>query len=184
LLRQIHKQLLGFFRSRWVYALAVLSVLAWTTGLVCWLGGIRMNFTASLPLGLYLETTQPTDLVSFCLEGEPGILAVQRLYVTRGTCPTGGTPLLKKIAARPGDLVLFSSEGVCVNGVLFPNTQPLLLDSTGRSMPHFPFGQYLVSPNTYWVISTYDRRSFDSRYYGPIPERDIQAHMQPLLVLR
>jgi type IV secretory pathway protease TraF len=31
-----------------------------------------------------------------------------------------------------------------------------------------PLGTYAVSPGTAWVISSYNRFSFDSRYFGPV----------------
>jgi type IV secretory pathway protease TraF len=35
-------------------------------------------------------------------------------------------------------------------------------------MPLIPLGTYEVLPGTVWVISSYNRFSFDSRYFGAI----------------
>src|ERR1039458_9228634 len=41
-------------------------------------------------------------------------------------------------------------------------------DGIGRPMPLIPLGTYAVLPGTVWVISSYNRFSFDSRYFGAI----------------
>ena len=82
-----------------------------------WALGVRLNLTASLPLGLYIATDQPTDYVAFCLGGQPEKIALARQYITSGHCPGGGTPLLKPIVARPSDSVIYSHAGIAVNGL-------------------------------------------------------------------
>ena len=146
--------------------------------------GIRLNATASLPLGLYIKTGLPTQYVSFCLEGDLGRLALQRSYVAHGNCPTGGYPLLKTIVGLPGDMVTYDARGISINGKLLPKTDPRIHDDWGHVVSHYPFGVYRVQPNTYWVASSYDNRSFDSRYYGPIRAADIRAHLHPLWIAR
>ena len=61
-----------------------------------------------------------------------------------------------------------SEAGVAVNGKLLPNSKQYLKDGIGRPMPLVPSGTYAVSPGTVWVISSYNRFSFDSRYFGPV----------------
>ena len=145
---------------------------------------IRLNLTASLPLGLYIGTDQPTDYVAFCLGGELEKIALARQYITPGHCPGGGTPLLKPIAARPGDEVTYSPAGIAVNGLLLPNTAPRLSDSTGKPLATYPFGTSIVPHGTFWLASSYDARSYDARYYGPIPASSIRMHLRPLWVSR
>src|SRR5580765_3884025 len=123
----------------------LIALLSVTTLLaIAWALGIRLNLTASLPLGLYMPTKQPTDYIAFCLGGELEKEALSRQYITPGHCPGGGTPLLKPIAARPGDRVTYSSSGIAVNGKLLPNTAPRLLDHHGRPLKTYPFGTYTV----------------------------------------
>ena len=160
-----------------IAALLVASVL--TGG---WALGIRLNLTASLPLGLYIATDQPTDYVAFCLGGQPEKIALARQYITSGHCPGGGTPLLKLIVARPSDSVTYSHAGIAVNGKLLPNTAPQLRDALGRPLATYPFGTYAVPHGTFWVASSYDGRSFDARYWGPLPSSAIRLHLRPLWV--
>ena len=149
---------------------------------VAWAFRLRVNITASLPLGLYIATAKPSDYVEFCPAEEWEKLALDRHYVTPGYCPGGGIPLLKLIVARSGDIVTLDTLGLSVNGRLLPNTEPRLEDSAGRPMRHYPFGGYSVAAGEVWVASCYDARSMDSRYYGPIAIASIRLHLRPLFI--
>ncbi len=86
--------------------------------------------------------------------------------------------------ARPGDIVELSATGMALYSRLLPNTAPLVTDTAGRPLSHWPFGRYVVAPGTVWVASTYSPRSFDSRYFGPIEASQIREHVRPLLTAR
>jgi conjugative transfer signal peptidase TraF len=88
---------------------------------------------------------------------------------------------MKPIVAQAGDTVDLSGQGIAVNGKLLPNTAPLRADTHGRPLVAWTFGRYQVQPNTVWVASSYHPRSFDSRYFGPIPVSSIRAHVRPIL---
>src|SRR5262249_40450517 len=129
----------------------------------CVLGasGVRLNSSPSLPIGLYVVTSDPhTRLVEFCPEEPAASLGIGRGYRSRGNCPDGGTPLLKRIIATAGDLVQVSRSGLAVNGGMLPNTEPQSRDTRGREMPSVPDGTYTVAPGMIWVASSYHRRSF------------------------
>lgn len=143
--------------------------------------GIRINTTPSLPLGLYVETDQQSRLVEFCPSGVPAEISARRGYRGSGDCPDGAAPLLKPIVAQPGDVVEFRTDGISVNNRAIRNTAPLSVDTEHRSLEHFPFGRYVVATDEVWVASSYNKRSFDSRYYGPVPKIRIRAHLRPLL---
>lgn len=152
-------------------------------GLCAW-GGVRLNSTASLPLGLYrVSTAADANLVEFCPPEPFSRLSVVREYRNRGNCPDGDNPLLKPIVAKPGDAVVLSQSGLQVNGVLLRNTAPRSQDGKGRPLPHYPFGTYRVDPETVWVASSYNPLSFDSRYFGPISRAIIRDRLKPLLTL-
>ena len=149
--------------------------------LVCASTGVRINTTESLPRGLYVTTARDTALVEFCPEEPFASMALQRGYRSQGSCRDGGMPLLKPVVAVPGDLVAFSDRGIGVNGRLLENTAPLSADSFGRALPVWPFGTYRVAPDEVWVASSYTPRSFDSRYFGPIPRTAIRERIRPLI---
>jgi conjugative transfer signal peptidase TraF len=150
---------------------------------VCGLAGMRLNTTPSVPTGIYWISSNPTvAFVEFCPPEPFGWMSVERGYRGKSSivCSDGGEPLLKPIVARSGDSVELSSKGIFVNGVPVPNTVPRDVDSEGRSLKPWPIGRYQVAPDTFWVASSYNSRSFDSRYFGPIREVDIKHHLRPI----
>jgi len=148
------------------------------------MAGVRLNYSPSLPAGLYMVTSDPSaDLVEFCPAEPYASIAAERGYRSVGSCPDGGAPLMKPIIARPGDKVEIGERGVAVNGKLLANSAALSFDTSGRPLAQWPFGRYTVNVGTAWVISSYSRRSFDSRYFGPIGTDRIHHHLRALLTL-
>ena len=157
-------------------------------GLVCLfcvfgLADLRINTSPSLPVGIYVASSEDGALVEFCPLEPWAHLAATRGYRSAGTCRDGASPLLKPVVARPGDTVVYSSNGIQVNGKLLRNSAPHREDSQGRILSPWPFGTYHVKFGTIWVASSYSDRSFDSRYMGPIPTHTVRAHLRPLLTL-
>jgi conjugative transfer signal peptidase TraF len=156
-------------------------------GLLFWAGaalGIRLNTSPSLPFGLYRVTADSSaPLVEFCPAKPVASFANARGYRQAGSCPDGGTPLMKPIVARAGDVVEVTAASMRVNGNLLRNSAPLSRDTAGRALAPWPAGKYTVPPGMVWLISSYHARSFDSRYFGPIPTLLIKDHLRPLLVL-
>lgn len=147
------------------------------------LAGIRINTTPSLPLGLYIATGPESALIEFCPSGELAALAARRGYRTPGNCPDGASALLRPIVAKHGDVVDLTAKGIGVNGRLVRNSAPLAVDTDHRAIQHFPFGRYTVANEEVWVASSYNPRSFDSRYYGPVAKSAIRGYLRPLLTL-
>jgi len=151
-------------------------------GLVAgWVFEVRLNLTPSLPRGFYITSESPSaNLVEFCPQGAAASISLNRQYRTAGACPDGGAPLLKPAVAFPGDLVEVSANGIRVNGRLLPNSAGRFRDHLQRALDPWPCGTYNVEPGTVWVISSFNIYSFDSRYYGAIPEWSIRHHLRPL----
>jgi conjugative transfer signal peptidase TraF len=146
--------------------------------------GLRINTSPSLPLGLYVVTTDGSaNLIEFCPAEPFAALSLVRGYRDPGACRDGGAPLLKPVAAKAGDLVELSRHGISVNGVLLANTAPLSKDTKGRPLEPWHFGRFLVAPGTVWVASSYHSRSFDSRYFGPVDTSAIRHRMKAFLTL-
>jgi conjugative transfer signal peptidase TraF len=144
--------------------------------------GIRVNFTSSLERGFYVVSERPSaNLVEFCPEGEAGAISLERGYrMAGGTCPDGGSPLMKPIAAVAGDRVEVTTYGIRVNGKLIQNSAAHFKDHRGRPLKPWPTGQYTVPTGKLWVISDFNSWSFDSRYFGPIPYSVVQHRLRPL----
>lgn len=152
--------------------------------------GLRFNATPSMPLGLWrvLPDHLPLhcgEIVVVCLPNTiPVRLGKERGYVPRGSCPDGSEPLVKPIAATAGDVVSISTAGVAVNGQAVRNTVPLAQDSAGRPLMAVPAGISPVASGEVWLLSGHDPRSFDSRYFGAVPEANVQGIARPIWVLR
>ena len=173
-------------RVRDIGKVAVISAAVLSIGFFLGSGlGIRINISPSLPFGLYrVDTTGAANLAEFCPQAPFGDFANARGYRHAGSCPDGGSPLLKPIIAQAGDTVSVSPDGIRVNGRLLPNSAARGTDTAGRPLSPWRFGTYNVEAGKVWVLSSYHPRSFDSRYFGPIPETAIRERLRPLLTLR
>jgi conjugative transfer signal peptidase TraF len=166
-----------------------LRVIAWLASpvlllVVGWLSGLRLNLSSSLPAGLYVTSASlPVRgaLVLTCLPGAVAAFARARGYVPRGEeCPNGVAPIGKPVAAIAGDTVAVTPAGLVVNGVAVPNSRALATDRQGRPLARVRVARYVVESGTIWIVSSYSRFSFDSRYFGPIEVRQVRATLQPL----
>jgi len=146
--------------------------------------GARINSSSSFPLGLYWKINAPLEkgsLVIFCPPQTPVFdEAKGRGYIGAGFCPGGYREMIKKIAAIKGDQVSVSDQGVAVNGVLIQNSKPYSEDRAGRPMPRFETDCTLTE-NQVLLMSDYDPRSFDGRYFGPISRAQIRSVIRPVL---
>ncbi len=163
-----------------------LGVIAWLgTPVVllatAWLVGLRLNLTSSLPIGVYLASgSAPVrgTLVLACLPPRVAAFARARGYVPRGgECPGGTVPVGKPVAAVKGDTVTVTPSGLFVNSVTVPNSEPLRSDRKGRPLPRLAAGRYVVGPGEFWVLSSYSRLSFDSRYFGAVSVGQVRARL-------
>ena len=152
--------------------------------------GLRVNASVSMPIGLWRvarveSTVQVGQVVTICPPDTPAIRdAAIRGYIPAGCCPGGTEPLLKPIGAVAGDIVAVSASGVTVNGLPVPATAQLGQDSAGRVLQGIPAGTYPVQPGDVWLLSGHDPRSFDSRYFGPVPVANVQGVAHPVWVIR
>jgi conjugative transfer signal peptidase TraF len=148
---------------------------------ICGLIGLRINSSPSLPIGLYVTTEKAgANLAEFCPAEAFSDLAIARGYRDAGNCSDGAAPLLKPVVARPADVVELSDRGLKVNGRILPNTAPMPRDTSGRPLSPFQFGRHVVQPGTVWVASSFNPRSFDSRYFGPVQISAVRHYLRPL----
>lgn len=150
---------------------------------VAWIGGVRVNLTDSIPLGIYEQIGDASDLergdvVLACLPARVAQLAHSRGYVPGGgRCPGELAPVGKLVMALPGDTVSVAPSGLSVNGSLVRNSSALDHDRNGRPLPRLPIGQSIVQARTLWLVGT-SFRSFDSRYIGPIPMNNVLGRVR------
>lgn len=150
--------------------------------------GIRINQTNSMP-GLLWQSSKtkpsgpPVGTTVFICPPETSVFALarERKYMPFGiTCPGFSTPLLKPVAATAGDVVdLTSDKKITINGYLQPNSTIHETDSLSRPMPQLNTFPLVVPAGQLFLLSTYNHRSFDSRYFGPLPTENVTGLAQP-----
>ncbi len=142
--------------------------------------------SSSMPRGIFLLLRPPGQprprLVLLCLPPELAELGRARGYLGLGTCPGGAAAVLKPVVAVGGDLVSIGPEGVRVNGELVPRSAPLAVDREGRSLTVRWRGPAVLQPGMFLAVSTFTERSWDGRYWGPLPASAIRAHAVPLVL--
>ena len=145
---------------------------------------LTMNWSSSVPIGVYWLTANPNaPYLTFCMTREVLTQAKAHGYQPLpGSCSGGTSWVLKPNLARAHE-VTFNRRGFFVDHQWLPNTTPLAKDRFGHSLPHYPFGTYFVSNKEVWVVSSYNQRSYDSRYFGPISRSSVVSYACPLLVL-
>jgi conjugative transfer signal peptidase TraF len=160
------------------------ATLIFGLGVATYVTGFRLNLSASIPPGLYRVTKDSIvrgSLVLVCLPSALSAFARSREYIGAGSCADGNEPIGKVVAAASGDTVDVTANGLFVNGDQFSNTRPLGSDSRGRGLPHMASGRYIAQTGQIWLVSSYSVRSFDSRYFGPVPVDRIVSSMRPVI---
>jgi conjugative transfer signal peptidase TraF len=150
-----------------------------------WLLGVRFTLTPSIPIGFYRYTGEepaPGRLAIFCPPAHIASPALVRGYLHRGRCPGGVEPLGKYVLAVAGDSVHLTPDGIFVNGRRLEGSAVLHRDSRGRKLPYYPFGEYVVGADSLFMFSGHHPRSFDSRYYGPVPRSNVISTARPLWI--
>lgn len=136
------------------------------------------NGSPSAPRGFYLYQEPQLQRGQYVLIPVPA--GVEELVTSRGWLPAG-VPLLKQIGALPGDKVLISAREIRVNGAYIGSI--LETDQQGLPLPRLR-GEFTIPDGQFLPLSlTYDR-SFDGRYFGPVPISSILDSVAPLLVFR
>jgi conjugative transfer signal peptidase TraF len=153
---------------------------------VFWMFRLRIALTDSACRpGIYRTVHRAIsrgDLVLACLPSALARLAQARGYLARGPgCGDGIEPVGKRIGALPGDTVQITRDFVAVNGHRLENSATLSRDSRGRSLTHVVPGRYPVRRDHVWLFGTTDARSWDSRYFGPVPIGSVRAQLEPLI---
>ena len=132
------------------------------------------NATDSVPRGFYAIAAQPPGVGDLILTRLPASAA--RLAAERGYLPAG-VPLIKPIAARYGDHVCVRDGKVRINGHVV--ARPLAADSKARPLAAWS-GCRLLAEGEWFLLSTGNPASFDSRYFGPVPRTAAYGLAVPL----
>ena len=148
-----------------------------------WFGGYRLNLTPSEPLGLWkieplTRTVVIGDVVFDCLPAsEEFAVALERGYLRSGLCTDGVAPLIKTVVAVSGQRVGVGSH-VVIDRLPLPYSTVQPSDGAGR--PLHPFTGGIVPPGHLFLHSDF-ASSYDSRYFGPVPETGLLGLARPVL---
>ena len=148
--------------------------------------GLRISLTDSAaPAGIYRivpgVSLERGELVGVCLPPSIALEGLARGYIQKGDCPGGAEPVAKVIGALPGDVLEVLPSSVSADGKTFPDSTIAPRDSIGRPLPHVPWGRRQVAPGEVWLFGFNNRRSWDARYFGPVPLSAVRGVLQPIL---
>jgi conjugative transfer signal peptidase TraF len=163
--------------SRFAYVMATYltaSLLGFLT-FVSFVPKLIWNASASTPIGLYtIERDQPprvTDLVALRAPEPLASFMVDRGYIGRGV------PLLKRIAALPGQRVCRHGRTITVDAVTMADA--LDRDRAGRPLPVWQ-GCRTIAVGELFLMNWQVRDSLDGRYFGPLPATTVLGRAIPL----
>lgn len=136
-----------------------------------------INFTASVPVGLYLRSAAPRRTGNFVLVRLP--MHLRHFAARRGYLPLHRF-LLKIVAAGPGDIVCRVGHRVWAGG--HSAVWALRTDALDRPLPNWR-GCRRLRANELFVLGSHSG-SFDSRYFGPVNRQTVLSVVRPMLAFR
>lgn len=149
-----------------------------------WAGGLRLNLTPSEPLGLWQimpldRDVAVGDLVFICPPAGPvSAFGLVRGYFRRGLCAGGTAPLIKTVVALAGADIAIGVD-IAIDGAQLAHSRLNPVDGEGRSIAPWSGGP--VPPGHLFVHSSF-AGSYDSRYFGPVPQDGLLGLARPVLV--
>ncbi len=138
-------------RKHFMYALLALALLSFAGFYIN--RNLVMNLTPSLPRGIYKYTDQIPAKGAYVVFDLPDDSPAHRLAEKRGYVKLG-RKLQKRIAAMPGES--YTLPQACER------------DSRGRLIRRYEPVRGVVPPGMVIVLGQ-TPKSFDSRYFGPVP---------------
>lgn len=171
---------------------AVIILCATLTTIICGVavlgfsGGYRFNLTPSEPLGIWRieQLDRPAavgDMVFICPPATaPFAKGRERGYLRPGLCPGGFAPLIKAVAALPGQYIEIIGK-VVIDG--HPSRDARVLDIDGEGRPIEPYSGGIVPSGHLFLLSSF-ASSYDSRYFGPVPASGLLGLARPVLTFK
>ncbi len=133
------------------------------------------NASASTPVGLYAIAQSPrlevTDLVAVNAPDPLASFLAERGYLPRGV------PLMKRVAALPGQQVCRTGARVTIDGITMGDA--LTRDRLGRDLPIWQ-GCRRIAGNEIFLMNWSVEDSLDGRYFGPVSVGSIIGRATPL----
>ncbi|MCK1323561.1 S26 family signal peptidase [Bradyrhizobium sp. 156] len=151
-----------------VSLLGVLSAVSFAPKLI-W------NASASTPIGLYaIEPERAPEVTDLVAVRAPEPLAS---FLAEGGYLPRGVPLMKRIAALPGQRVCRTGVAITIDAV--PMGEALEHDRRGNLLPIWQ-GCRVVAEGELFLMNWQVRDSLDGRYLGPLPASAVIGRAIPL----
>lgn len=133
------------------------------------------NVSASAPIGLYaIEPARRLEVTDLLAITPPAALA--RFMVERGYVGAG-VPLMKRVAALPGQEVCRRDRNIAVDGVAYG--EALERDRMGRLLPVWR-GCRRIAQGELFLMNFDVPDSLDGRYFGPLPANIVIGRALPI----
>lgn len=142
-----------------------------------------VNYSNSFPVGLYFNRNfkdiERGKLYIFCPEYDEKMqFAEQNGFWGNINKSCGKTPkYLKKALGLPYDKVIIKDNGVYINGQLISNTEIIL-----KKKAYNKDLEFILETDEYFMLSDYNKYSYDSRYFGVIKKHQIKKEVVPLII--
>ena len=124
------------------------------------------NVTESAPKGLYVIRNARSRIGSYVLITPRG--EMKKIVYERGYLPPD-IPLIKRVAALPGDKICRDGEAIFINKVHVADAQKT--DSLGREMPRWS-GCFTLKIGEIFLLNDHEK-SLDGRYFGATKLNDV-----------
>lgn len=134
------------------------------------------NASASAPIGLYAVASDDDFSVGDLVVVDPPKRLASYLD-ERGYLPEG-VPLLKHIAALPGQRFCRAGDTVTVDNVIVAQAKPH--DRFGRDLPIWQ-GCHIVAGAELFLLNRNHSDSLDGRYFGALPADAVIGRAVPVL---
>ncbi|UJX44197.1 conjugative transfer signal peptidase TraF [Xanthobacter sp. YC-JY1] len=133
------------------------------------------NVSASAPIGLYaIEPARRLEVTDLLAITPPA--AIARFLVERGYIGPG-VPLMKRVAALPGQEVGRKDHTITVDGVAYG--EALERDRMGRPLPVW-HGCRRIAQGELFLMNFDVPDSLDGRYFGPLPASTVIGRAMPI----
>jgi len=133
------------------------------------------NASESVPIGLYaISVAERLEVTELVLARPPEPLA--SFLADRGYLPKG-VPLLKRVAALPGETVCRDGAEIRIAGAVRARARER--DRRGRPLPVWT-GCRVVTEGEVFLLNWDEPSSLDGRYFGPIPASAVVGRAAPV----
>jgi len=133
------------------------------------------NASASAPIGLYaLHPAGTLQIGELLVVAPPEPLATfldERHYLPKGL------PLLKHVAALPGQTVCRTGGAITVDGIA--TGVALGRDHLGRLLPTWQ-GCHVIADGEVFLMNQRASATLDGRYFGPLPTKTVVGRADPI----